>query len=109
MRRVLGSDHCDYLERYRVPPISALPPWSSVESPHSCRSVSTDGTSNGQPVQVDASRARARRVACARAVVILAAIAGAALLILIVVGSLTSDMTDEIGQPNAGPIGRLVR
>ena len=66
------------------------------------------GVRSGNLSQVDASRSRARRVAGARAVVILAAIAGAALLFLIVVGSLTSDTTDEMGRPNRGHIGLTV-
>jgi hypothetical protein len=57
----------------------------------------------------DAERARARRVAWSRVVLILAALAFVALLIMIVVGALTSDMTDEIGQPKLGHIDLTIR
>ena len=37
------------------------------------------------------------------------ALAAAALLILIVVGTLTSDTTEEVGQPKFGHIGQTIR
>jgi len=56
-----------------------------------------------------ADRARTRRAARSRAVAIGAGLAIVALLILIVVGSLTSDTTDEIGQPLVGHVGLTSR
>lgn len=63
------------------------------------RSVSTAGTRAGNLSSVDdAERARARRAARSRVVLIIAALAVATLLVLIVIGALTSEMNDEIGQ-----------
>ena len=68
---------------------------------------STDGTDAGNLSGVDDGE-RARRVALSRVVLVLAALAAAALLTLIVVGALTSDMNDEIGQPKFGHIGQQI-